>query len=306
MARPLILALPGQQALAEALTERVPGEAGVLAARSFPDGESYVRLDTSCDGRDVVLAASLSPPDPLVMPLLFTARGARELGARRVLLAAPYLSYLRQDARFHPGEVVTSAIFADFLSRCVDGLVTVDPHLHRYPSLSQIYRIPTRVVHAAEALAGWIARNVADPLLVGPDAESEQWVRDVATRASATTTSVPYVVLEKTRRGDKDVAIRVPPLDRWRNRTPVLVDDIVSTAGTMMTAIGLLRQAGLAPPICVAVHAVFAGDSYEALRRAGAARVVTANSIRHSSNDIDVMPLLAKEVAVLLQEPLEP
>ncbi len=294
-ALPLILALPKQQALAAALAETVPGEIGALTARRFPDGESYVRLDTPCDGRDVVLAASLSPPDPLVVPLMFAARGARDLGARRVVLAAPYLSYLRQDVRFRPGEVVTSAIFADFLCDCVDGLVTIDPHLHRYRALSDIYRVPTRVVHAAEALACWIAGHVSLPLIVGPDAESEQWVRDVAER-----TACPWIVLEKTRRGDRDVEVSAPRADAWPGRTPVVVDDIISTARTMVAAVERLRTAGYPPPVCVGVHAVFAGDAWAALKAAGAADIVTADSIRHPTNRIEILPALAVEVAALL------
>lgn len=293
---PLVLALPGQQSLGAALTAALPGESGAITVHTFPDGETYVRFDTSCSGRDVVLACSLSPPDRLAMPLMFAARGAREIGARRVMLAAPYLGYLRQDTRFQPGEVVTSAIFAEFLSHCVDGLATIDPHLHRYRTLSQIYSVPTRVGHAAGVVAAWIAGNVERPLIVGPDAESEQWVRDVADRAAS-----PYVVLQKTRHGDRDVDVEVPPMDAWQDRTPVLVDDIVSTAGTMIAAAGRLIRAGFPAPVCVGVHAVFAGGAYEALRRAGVADVVTANTIRHPSNRIDLVPALAAELSDLLE-----
>jgi ribose-phosphate pyrophosphokinase len=83
------------------------------------------------------------------LPLLFAADTARDLGARRIGLVAPYLAYMRQDIRFHAGEAVTSRTFAAILSRHLDWLVTVDPHLHRYHELSEIYRIPTQVVHAA-------------------------------------------------------------------------------------------------------------------------------------------------------------
>ncbi|MCA1481376.1 phosphoribosyltransferase family protein, partial [Bradyrhizobium sp. NBAIM08] len=137
--------------------------------------------------------------------------------------------------------------------RYFDGLVTVDPHLHRYDSLDAVYWTPSRVVHAAPLLAQWIQNNAYQPLLIGPDSESEQWVSEVARLAGA-----PYLVLEKVRRGDRDVSVSVPDVGRWLNHTPVLVDDIISTARTMIETVGHVRAAGLLPPICVGVHGIFA------------------------------------------------
>ena len=82
----------------------------------------------------------------------------------------------------------------------------------------------------------------------------------------------------------------------WRDHTPVLVDDIVSTARTMIETVGPLRDGGMKPPVCVAIHAVFAENACEELCAAGIERVATANTISHSSNSIDVTPLLADGV----------
>jgi len=193
--------------------------------------------------------------------------------------------------------VVTSRIFARLLSSAVDGLVTIDPHLHRYHALSEIYSIPSRAEHAAPAIAGWIRAHIEHPVIVGPDYESEQWVSEVASMAGA-----PFIVLSKTRHGDREVEIDVPPLDPWREHTPVLVDDIISTARTMMETIDHLTRAGYAAPVCVGVHAVFAGDAYEGLKNAGAADIVTCNTVTHPSNVIDLTPMLADGVRVLLVE----
>ena len=226
------------------------------------------------------------------MALLFAAQAARDLGASQVGLVAPYLAYMRQDTRFNDGEAVTSRYFARFLSSAVDWLVTVDPHLHRYHALDEIYAVPGDVVHAAPALAIWIREHVERPLLIGPDEESEQWVASVAREAQA-----PHLVLHKTRHGDREVEIELPDVARFADRTPVLVDDIISTGRTMAeTVIRLRRSAIAAAPICIGVHAVFAGDAYEALSAAGAGRIVTTNAIRHASNAIDIDPLLADRV----------
>src|SRR3546814_18817342 len=83
---------------------------------------------------------------------------------------------MRQDRRFQLGEAVSSKSFARLVSATFDRLVTVDPHLHRYPALSTLYTIPDITLHAAPALADWIAAHVEAPLLIGPDEESEKWV----------------------------------------------------------------------------------------------------------------------------------
>ncbi|MFZ5609593.1 MAG: ribose-phosphate pyrophosphokinase [Pseudomonadota bacterium] len=286
--KPLLFALPGNEALAAGLGAALDLEAGALVLRRFPDGEDYVRVLSPVAGRDVLLLASLARPAERLLPLLFTAATLRDLGAARVGLIAPYLAYMRQDRRFQEGEGVTSAYFARLLSPWLDWLATVDPHLHRRASLAEIYSIPTAVAHAAPLISRWIKRYVAAPLLVGPDSESAQWVAAVARDADA-----PHIVLEKRRRGDRDVTVSLPDLAGREARTPVLIDDIISTARTMIETVRHLRAANMAPPLCVGIHGVFAGNAYEDLMAAGAGRIVTANTIAHHSNAIDVAPLLA-------------
>ena len=294
MTRALIIPLPGNEDLAGKIAHRLDAELGKLATRNFPDGETYLRLESDTKGRDVVLVCTLDRPDPKFLPLMFTATTARQLGAARVGLVVPYLAYMRQDKRFHEGEAVTSTIFATFLSSALDWLVTVDPHLHRHKSLDEIYSITSRVVHAAPLLADWIAANERAALVIGPDVESEQWVSEVATRAK-----VPHRVLRKERRGDRDVEISVPDLDEFRGRTPVLVDDIVSSGRTMIETARHLRDQGMSPPICIGVHALLSTDALAALREVSRA-VVSTNSVPHETNGIDVSGLLVDAVMALL------
>lgn len=293
--RVLVIPLPGNDVLGREIADGLSGGVAIPTLRRFPDDETYVRLDASVDDSDVVLVATLDRPDSKFLSVLFVADLVRDLGARRCLLVAPYLAYMRQDTRFQPGEAVTSRSFARLLSAACDGLVTVDPHLHRYSSLAELYTVPTHVVHAAALLSEWIKRSVKDPVLIGPDSESEQWVAEVARLAGA-----PFVVLEKTRHGDRDVEVAVPDVGRWISHRPVLVDDIISTARTMTETAGHLRRAGLAAPVCVGVHAVFAGDAYRHLRSAGVQEIVTTDTIRHETNAIGVGRALADAVAELV------
>jgi ribose-phosphate pyrophosphokinase len=285
---------PANEAFGRRLCAELGSASIGLEWRRFPDGESYVRYTAPLHGCDLAIVCTLDDPDSKALALLFAARTARELGAVRVGLVAPYLGYMRQDRRFRDGEAVTSIHFANIVSGAFDWLITVDPHLHRRAALAEIYSIPTAAVSAAPALAGWIATNVTKPLIVGPDSESEQWAAEVAAACSA-----PHAVMSKTRLGDRRVEIEAPPLSQWRDRTPVLLDDIISSARTMALAIKRIVEQGLAPPVCVGVHGIFSADAIPTLLAAGAAKVVTSNTIEHDSNAIDVSVLVARGIEAM-------
>lgn len=296
--KPVLLALPGSEAMAKQVAQHLDAEVSGIETRRFPDGESYIRLTSIVARRRVIVVAALDRPDPKFLPLLFLAGAARDLGARSVGLVCPYLPYMRQDKRFRRGEAVTSTHFAAALSRVFDWLVTVDPHLHRRRDLGEIYDIPARVVHAAPRLAQWIRTQVAKPLLIGPDGESAQWVRAVAKLAGA-----PSTVLTKRRSGDRAVTVSPPNLDGYASFTPVLVDDVVSTARTMIETVRQVRANTAAAPWCVAIHGVFADGAYAELREAGAAGIATCNTLPHVSNAIDISDLLADAVQQILAPP---
>ncbi|MDP2032590.1 MAG: ribose-phosphate pyrophosphokinase [Polaromonas sp.] len=290
----LVLALPGGEQLAAGLASRLRCDCASLQLHRFPDGETGVRIDAPVEGRCVVLAGSLDQPDGKTLPLIFAADAARELGARQVGLVAPYLAYMRQDKRFKPGEAVTARSYARLLSASLDFLVTVDPHLHRIHSLGEVYNIRTQVIPAAPLMARWLRSHVEAPWLIGPDQESEQWVAEVAGLAGA-----PWTVLAKTRRGDREVGVRLASRERWPGRSPVLLDDIISTGHTMLAATRLLKKTGLGAPLCIGVHALFDAEAHGQLLEAGVTRVLTCDTITHPSNAIRMAPLLARAVRQL-------
>lgn len=282
-----IFALPGSERQAAELAACLGIELGAIETRRFPDGESYVRVEADVAGHEAILFCTMARPDEQHLRLTFAARTLRELGASRIILVAPYLAYMRQDKRFRPGEAVTSQIVADLLSREFDRLITVDPHLHRHKALSDIYRIPAEALHAAPLLADWIAREAPQPLIVGPDVESEQWVADVAGRAGA-----PYAVLRKDRRGDRQVEIAFPDLSAWLGRTAVLVDDIAASGRTLTKAAEGLAQRGFPAPVCAVVHPLFAEDAFARLSSV-CSRIVSTDAVTHPTNAIPLAPLLA-------------
>jgi ribose-phosphate pyrophosphokinase len=280
----VLIAMPGCEDHARRLATKLGLAVITPEIRRFPDGEVYVRIESALP-EQVAIVTNLHGDSFLLVA--FVAGTARDLGVKRVGVVAPYLAYMRQDSVFKPGEGVTARYFGRLVSATVDWLVTVDPHLHRYDSLTSVYSIPTTIARAAPSIAQWIASEVQHPVLVGPDAESVQWVSAVAERCGA-----PYVILEKTRRGDRDVSVSAPD-GPWNGHTPVVIDDIVSTGRTMLEATRMLRAAGSAAPLCIAIHAVFADAVNDELVAAGARGIVTCDTIPHATNRICIADALA-------------
>lgn len=288
---PVLFSLPADMPLSEPLCAALGAEQGAYAIRHFPDGETYLRVEGELAHRRCVILADLARPDDKFLPVSFLISTLRELGARSVGLVVPYLPYMRQDRRFAPGEALTSRMFARLLSRELDWLVTVDPHLHRYHSLNEVYDIPATAVQGAPVLADWLGGQAEPLLLVGPDSESEQWVSAIAEKIGQ-----PFVVGSKERRGDRDVTVTLPDLSAHEGRTAVVVDDVVSSGHTLLDAVHALQQRGFDTIDCATVHGIFAGGADQRLRDAGVRRLITANTIPHASNRVDLSGVLARAV----------
>ncbi len=255
----------------------------------FPDGESRVRLPAALPAR-VIMCRSLDHPNDKLIELVLAAEEARILGVDKLTLVAPYLCYMRQDYSFRPGEAVSQRSVGSLLARYFDALVTVDPHLHRVSSLEQA--VPTG--HSVSLLAAgfvgeFLARERPGSLVVGPDAESEQWVRVVAARSGS-----DYVVGSKVRHGDRDVEILLQ--GDFRGRDVVLVDDMASTGRTLEAAAKIIWTQQPASISIIVTHALFSGDAFERLSSAGFAHIWSTDSIPHTSNAIALAPLLADQL----------
>ncbi len=181
----VVIALHGNEEHASQLASRLGVEQVAAEIRHFPDGEIYVRVERDLAGHDAILVGSLYPsPAERFLTLAFLAATARDHGARKVGLVAPYLAFMRQDHQFRPGEGITSKYFAQMVSQSVDWMVTVDPHLHRHASLEGIYTIPTTIAHSAPAIASWIASEVSQPYLIDLTRRASSGWRRSPTRAA--------------------------------------------------------------------------------------------------------------------------
>lgn len=303
-----ILSLDGHQQLAGELAQQL-NAAGcetrilTLESRHFPDGELYFNLPEDVAGDDVIVLCQLHQPSDKTLALWLMAGHLRDMGVRSIGLVAPYLAYMRQDIRFKPGECLTSKYFAELINLRFDYLITIDPHLHRYHNLNEIYRIPAVALHATDVIGQYLKNEVKNPLIIGPDEESEQWATEVAAVAGC-----DVLVLRKTRSGDRDVAIHIPDVQQYADHQPVLVDDIISTGRTMLRTAEELVAQGLNKPLCIGVHAVFAEggpgvpSADEEMRAGPINGIVTCNCIPHPTNGIDVSQLLTPAVLSMLQQ----
>jgi len=290
---PLIFTHHASAELVESITGQIRGEVANIENHEFPDGESYIRIDHNCSNRDALIIANLHRPNPKILPLIFLCETLRALGIKSITLISPYLPYMRQDIQFKTGEGITSRFFAKLLSTYIDKLITVDPHLHRYDSLDEIYSTPSTVIQAIPNIANWIKTHIEQPLIVGPDSESEQWAA-----LAADIIQCPYIILEKTRLGDKKVRVSSPQASQFKHHIPVLVDDIISTGRTMMKTAEALVKEGLSAPVCIGVHAIFSDDAYEAMKQSEIGEIITCNTVPHHTNQIDISNLLAAEISL--------
>lgn len=254
----------------------------------FPDGELKLRVPTPVPQR-VAIWRGLQQPNEKLVELLLAARTARELGACHLALVTPYLGYMRQDIAFSPGEAVSQRIVGAFLAGLFDAVITVDPHLHRVATLGEA--VPVRqpvVLSGAPALADWIALRRPGALLLGPDAESAQWVAQAAARHGNDS-----AVCRKVRSGDRSVEVVLPAV-ALSGRSVVILDDVASTGHTVAQAARLLLAAGAASVDVAVTHALFAGDALQLLRDAGVGEVWSCDCIPHASNVVSMAPLLAQ------------
>ena len=175
-----VLAFDDEHGIAGALARAMGMPLARVERHRFPDGELKLRLPARLPPR-AVLFRSLHQPNEKLVELMIAAPAARELGVRHLSLACPYLAYMRQDIAFAPGEAVSQRHVGALLARHFDAVVTVDPHLHRIASLAEVMPGCAAVSVSAAALIGaWVEQRVRRPVLLGPDEESAQWVREAA------------------------------------------------------------------------------------------------------------------------------
>lgn len=289
MSAPVIQSLPSSTGEAARLAARLGVALHEIDVHRFPDGE--LRVTVGPTAPTTVIYASLDRPNDKLLAVLFAAEALRRGGARRLVLVAPYLCYMRQDTAFHAGEAISQKVVGRLLAGAVDRVVTVDAHLHRTKDIRDVFPgIAAENLSAMPAVAETLRAAGLDPrtVVVGPDAESRAWVGDLAQRLG-----LPFAVAEKTRRGDRTVELTFADPAMFRGRPALLVDDIVSSGGTVTACAAALAAAGAFAVDVVITHALFPPEMTDAFLRAGIRSIRSTDSVPHPTNAIRLDGLLA-------------
>jgi ribose-phosphate pyrophosphokinase len=260
-----------------------------IAVHQFPDGE--LRVTVGPVAATTILYAPLDRPNDKLIALLFAAEALRRNGARRLVLVAPYLCYMRQDAAFHAGEAISQRVIGPLLAGIVNRIVTVDAHLHRSASINAVFPgIESDNLSAMPAIAAALRTKGLDlqTIVVGPDSESSPWVSDLANRVG-----VAHAVARKERRSDWSVSIRFDDPQQFAGRPVLIADDIVSSGGTLIACAKALASAGATRIDAVVTHALFPDALVAEFAHAGIRSVRSTDSVLHPTNAIHLDEVLA-------------
>jgi ribose-phosphate pyrophosphokinase len=264
------------------LGKRVASELGVKLGKAtisrFADGEVMVKLEERMRGEHVVLVQSLcNPVNDNIMELLLMADAARRAGASWITAIVPYLGYARQDRRVVSGEPVSARVVAEMIERVgIDELITVSAHSAQ---LEGFFTIPYTDVNGMRILVNTLAERLGRCVLVAPDLGSMKVVKKLAGEHEFGT-----AVIHKER-VDKDKVEARQIIGDVKGEKCVIIDDIISTGGTMKEAAMLLKQASAKEIYIAAVHGVFAGNAIELFNTLDVKEVIVCNTIPQHENE---------------------
>lgn len=282
----------------DALATRVALELGLKATRleirRFPDGEKYLRVLEDVKGEDIVAIQSIHhAPDDLLFEYLLLVDTLKDLGAKKVVSFIPYFAYARQDERFHSGEALSFKTVCKLVESVgTDEVYTIDTHQHRVLKSSDVFSIPSHNLSAMPLLADYISKTggLKKPLVIGPDAEAEQWAKIAAERMGA-----DYDVFEKKRLGDENVEVR-PRKVSTKDRDVLIVDDIISTGGTIVEALKTLFSQGAKRIEVACTHPILVSGALSKIYEAGAQNVIGTDTVPSPISYVSVAPLITEHV----------
>ncbi|MDR3283380.1 MAG: ribose-phosphate diphosphokinase [Candidatus Methanoplasma sp.] len=251
----------------------------------FPDGECYTRIDTESLDDDVTIVQNTYPDGNLVEMFLLQD-AVKKMGACTVTLVIPYFGYARQDRVFRPGEPESAKVMARHLSLMCDRVITVDIHKE---SILDYFDCPHVDLKAAAAIAEYFKDRNIDRVL-SPDAGAAGRAKDVADRIG-----VPYGHLDKTRLSGSEVEISETDLDCEGQRI-LIVDDMISTGGTIVAAKQILREAGAESVSVACTHGVFVNNALERLTGNSLDTVLCCNTVENGVSNISVAGIIADAI----------
>ena len=262
-----------------------------LVVDKFPDDELHIRFNDNLKNKNIIFVQSFYKNiSDCIIEIIFAAKTAREFGAKKVALVAPYFPYLRQDKRFHKGEAVSQGIIAGLIDKYFDAVYVMDPHLHRKNKLENLFKIKSKKLTANNLIADYVKKYIKNPIIIGPDEESYKWAKEVAEILNAES-----LILKKKRYSSYNVKIKLNKKFNLSNKNAVIVDDIVSTGHTILETAKILRKLSAKKIYCICVHGIFANDALSKFKKAKL-NVISTNTIPNKAAKIDVSGVIAESL----------
>ena len=271
--------------LAGALAESLEAPISEVEVARFPDGECYVRIENDLDGQDVVIVQT-AWPDPNIVELMLLQDAVREMRASSVTTVVPYFGYARQDKKFKEGEPISARALARAIRSQTDRFLTVD--VHAAGVMSWFDGMPALSV-SAHAEIGMFLRERDIELVLSPDEGRWENAKHVA---DAVGCEADFLVKERL---DGENVMMTPKSLGAGGRRVAIVDDIISTGGTIVKASEQLRKQGAESIIAMCTHGVFAGNAIPKLKTA-CDEVHSTDTIENPTTSVTVAPEIARAI----------
>lgn len=289
----IVTSLKNSEKLAKNIAKNIKATYSKTEISTFPDGDMYLKFSSKLKGQKLIIVESFQPnSNDALLNIIFAAKNAKSLGAKKIVLVCPYLAFMRQDKRFNDGEAINAQIMSDLLNNSgLDRIITIDPHLHRIKKMKDIFKIQAENLTANDIIADFIGKKFKNEIVIGPDWESYQWADKISARLG-----VEDTVLEKTRSTSRKVSVEVKKEITIKGKNVIIVDDIISTGNTMIKALKEAKKRGAKTVTAIGVHGLFVEKAYEKMKKAGFDNIYTVNTIEHKSNKIDITKLISDKL----------
>ncbi|MEM2136375.1 MAG: ribose-phosphate diphosphokinase [Candidatus Methanomethylicia archaeon] len=267
-----------------------------LEWKIFPDGESYFRFPSKIDDV-VILVHSLSPPqDKRIVELFFLIKGLRSYGANDIILVLPYLAYMRQDKKFLDGEIISIEVLGELLSFYgVNKYVFVDVHS------SEVLKFFKGEIIEVSAFPLFrdilLTYDLVNPLILAPDVKAFKYAEVVARNIGA---ECDYIVKRRDR-STGEIESYAKDLN-VNGRDVVLVDDIITTGGTIVNAAKLLKGYGVNRIFACCSHGVFVGNAITNMHNAGVYEIISTDTIESYYSRVSVAPAIIPAIKSLVEK----